>query len=158
MSDLPRSERAHRDAEGQARASVPEPSQGAVLRSGNEGERQLKSVIGDLWEHSETLVRQELLLVKAEYEARMMHAKDAVQRGAIALGLSHAAYLTTLATLVLLLAQWLEPWIASLIIAIGASAGAFVFSRLGKKALDEATRPLERQQNHPIAPRRRAHS
>jgi Flp pilus assembly protein TadB len=125
------------------------------LRS--DGERELKSVVADLWEHSETLVRQELALVKAEYEARLAHAKAALQHGVISLGLFHAAYLTTLATLVLLLAQWLPPWTASLIIAIGASAAAFVFTRLSKRALAEATQPLASQSDQQRA-RQHAHS
>lgn len=124
--------------------------------------RELQAVLADLWQHSETLVRQEVELLKAEYEARSTHAKAAVQRAAISLGLFHAAYLTTLATLVLLLAVWIEPWAASLIVAVGASAGAFVFALLGKRELRRTTEPMkmpERPQQHGHAlGRQRAHS
>jgi hypothetical protein len=111
-------------------------------------ERQLAAVVADLWEHSETLIRQELALVKAEYEARAIHAKAALQHSAISIGLFHAAYLTTLAMLLLLLAKWLDPSLAALILAIGASAGAFVFTRLGKQALNEAIKPSQQNPSH----------
>jgi hypothetical protein len=113
--------------------------------------RELQAVLADMWQHSETLMRQELELLKAEYEARAIHAKAAIQQGAISLGLVHAAYLTTLATLVLVLAQWIEPWAASLIVAIAAGAGAYVFSRFGKRELQLATAPSkspDRQRAH----------
>jgi hypothetical protein len=62
--------------------------------------------------------------------------------------------LTTLATLVLLLSEWVAPWIASLIIALLASAGAVVFTLLGRQALHEIKDPPE---TRPIL-RHRAHS
>jgi hypothetical protein len=117
-------------------ALVARVEQRAVVREPDiEHERELKSVIADLWQHSETLVHQELALAKAEFETHVARAKTAIVRGAISAGLYYAAYLTTLATLVLALAQWLPPWLASLIVASAASAGAFVFTRLGKESL-----------------------
>lgn len=126
--------------------------------------RELQALLADLWQHSETLVRQEVELLKAEYEARAIHAKSALQRGAISIGLLHAAYLTTLATLVLVLAQWIEPWLASLIVAIAASAGALAFAWLGRQELRQATERLERPKHPRIEEhgqalgRQRAHS
>jgi hypothetical protein len=111
-------------------------------------ERALQALLADLWQHSETLVRQELALAKAEYEVRVANAKVAVRRSAISLGLFHAAYLTTLATLALALAEWLAPWLASLIIAVGASGGALIFAWLGVRAAKVATSPPESQQSH----------
>ncbi len=147
--------------------SAVEPSAGersaAQLRSAQD-RRELQAVLADLWQHSETLVRQEVELLKAEYEARAVHAKAAVRHGAISLGLCHAAYLSTLATLVLVLALWVEPWAAALIVAVAASAGAFVFAQLGKRELQrttQRTRSPERQteQRHEhLLGRQRAHS
>lgn len=116
---------------------------GSELRPGAGAERELKAVLGDLFEHSETLVRQEIALGKAELDTRMEKAKTALMRGVISAGLYHAAYLTTLATLVLLLAQWVAPWAAALIIALAASAGAVVFTLLGRQALHEVKDPPE---------------
>ncbi|HEX6243112.1 MAG TPA: phage holin family protein [Polyangiales bacterium] len=110
-------------------------------------------MLADLFEHSETLVRQEVELGKAEIALRVEKAKAAALRGAISAGLYHAAYLTTLATVVLLLCEWVAPWLASLIVALVASAGAVVFTLLGRQALHEIkdppeTRPIMRQRAH----------
>lgn len=105
-------------------------------------QRELRAVLGDLFEHSETLVRQEVALGKAEITQRVDKAKVALRHGAISAGLFYAAYLTALATVVLLLAEWMAPWIASLVVAVAASAGAVVFTLLGKRALDEVKAPL----------------
>lgn len=131
---------------------------GAELGAGG-SERELKSVLASLVEHSETLVRQEIALGKAELDLRMQQAKQALVRGAICAGLFHAAYLTTLATLVLLFSEWVAPWVASLIIALVASAGAAVFTLLGKEALQRIKHPPERHpsETRPIL-QRRAHT
>jgi hypothetical protein len=135
--------------------------QGAPVtrRSSERDEPTLTAVIADLWEHSETLVRQELALVRAEYEARALHAKAAVQHGALSLGLFHAAYLCTLATLVLVLAQWLDPWLSASIIAVAAGLAAAVFALLGKRAFDQATEPFRHDPppHHPIRRARAIH-
>ena len=145
------------------RAVQPSAEEPSVAESrATQDRRELQAVLADLWQHSETLVRQEVELLKAEYEARATHAKAAVQRGAISLGLFHAAYLTTLATLVLVLAHWIEPWAASLIVAVAASAGAFVFAVLGKRELERTTErrklPERPQQHEHALGRQRAHS
>jgi Putative Actinobacterial Holin-X, holin superfamily III len=123
------------------------PSPAADASAPGEGERALQSLLADLWEHSETLIRQEIALAKAEYEVRVANAKVAVRRGVISFGLFHAAYLTTLATLVLALAEWLPPWLASLLIAIGAAAGASIFTWLGLRAAEAATAPPKQKQS-----------
>lgn len=140
-------------ADGAAEPPVPS---GAALRRA-EDERHLKTVVADLWLHSETLVRQELELLKTESEIRIGHAKAAVQRGAISLGLFHAAYLTSLSALVLVLAQWVAPWIAALLVAFGATTGALVFTHLSKRALAAAIETHEPQVHEHLG-RPQAHS
>lgn len=142
--------------------SLPHPSLGDEPAS-PATERELRAVLGDLFEHSETLVRQEVELGKAELHLRVDRAKVALRRGAISAGLYYAAYLTTLATLVLLLAEWMAPWIAALIVAVVAGAGAVVFTRLGKEALDDVKRPALPHTSQPhmsssSLTRQRAHS
>lgn len=107
----------------------------------HETERELRALLGDLFEHSEVLLRQEVELGKAELHLRVEKGKQALRRGAISAGLFYAAYLTTLTTLVLVLCQWMMPWLAALIVAVVASGGAVVFSLLGKQALDDAKHP-----------------
>lgn len=134
----------------------------AELAGRNHGERELKMVLADLVEHSQTLARQELALLKAEYEARLSSGKAALRDAAMSFGLFYAAYLTILATLVLLLAQWTPPWVASLIVAVAASGGAVLFTWLGKQAYDAATElpkhnPSQRLGQHSPHARRTEH-
>lgn len=118
------------------------PPLGAVPPSTPGSERELRALLADLYVHGETLVRQEVELGKAELTNRVDKAKVALRRGAISAGLYYAAYLTTLATIVLLLAEWMAPWIAALVVAVAAGAGAVVFTLLGKQALDDVKRPV----------------
>jgi hypothetical protein len=104
-------------------------------------------VLADLIEHSETLLRQEVELGKAELTHRVDRAKVALRHGAISAGLFYAAYLTTLATIVLLLAEWMAPWISALVVAVAATAGAGVFTFLGKQALDDVKSPAPSEDN-----------
>jgi hypothetical protein len=118
-------------------------------------DRELKALLADLVEHSETLVRQEVALGKAELNLRIDKAKVALLRAAVTVALYYAAYLTTLATLVLLLATWVAAWVAALIVALIASAGAVVFTLLSRQALEQVKHPHE----HPsFIPGRRAHT
>lgn len=133
--------------------ALPETDQGHEPAS----ERQMQALLADMWQHAQTLVRQEVALAKTELELRTNAAKAGIERAAIAGGLFHAAYLTSLATLVLVLAQWVAPWLAALIIAIAASAGAVVFALLGRQKLERAIeRPHARRISPPAA--HRAHS
>jgi len=120
---------------------LPETAPGLEQQS----ERQLKAVLADLFEHSETLVRQEVELGKAELNTRVEAGKAALIRGAIAGGLYLAAYHTALATVVLLLALWVTPWLAALIVCVLASSGAVLFTRLGQKALTQVRSPEQQR-------------
>ena len=106
-------------------------------------QRELKAVLADLVDHSETLVRQEIELGKAELNLRVEKAKVALLRGAISAALYYAAYLATLATLVLVLATWVAAWLAALIVALVAGAGAAVFTLLGWQAVKQVKHPHE---------------
>ncbi|HTU57648.1 MAG TPA: phage holin family protein [Polyangiales bacterium] len=111
-------------------------------------QRQLTGVVVDLWSHADALIRQELALVKAEYEARLQTAKAALLRGTIAAALFYAAYLTTLAGIVLVLAQWVPAWLAALVVGAIAAAGAVSYVHLTKRALDATTRPTLASRSH----------
>jgi hypothetical protein len=132
-----------------------DPAPGAPV-SGN-GEPELKAIVADLWQNSEHLVQQELELALSELDIRVDRAKVALRQAAIAGGLFHAAYLTTLATLVLLLSQAMTPWLAALLVAVVASAGAYAFSRRSKQTARHAARPPETHQPF-TSSRRTVHS
>jgi hypothetical protein len=104
-------------------------------------EPELKAIMTDLWENSERLVQQELQLALSELDVRVDRAKLALRHGAIAGGLFHAAYLTALATLVLLLSELVAPWLAALLVALLAGAGAYWFLQRSKQAAQQASRP-----------------
>ena len=104
-------------------------------------EPELKAIVSDLWHNSERLVQQELQLALSELNVGVDKAKVALRQAAIAGGLFHAAYLTTLATLVLLLSEVLAPWLAALLVALVASAGAYAFSRASKRSAQQVAHP-----------------
>ncbi len=103
----------------------------------------MTAIMADLWEHSEKLLQQEMQLALSELDVRLDKSKTVLRRAAISGGLMHAAYLSTLATLVLILSEFLRPWLAAFLVAAGASAAAYVFVQLGKKAADEAKQPSQ---------------
>jgi uncharacterized membrane protein YqjE len=116
-------------------------------------EPELKAIVADLWHNSERLVQQELQLAVVELEARVDKAKVALRQAAIAGGLFHAAYLTTLATLVLLLSEVVAPWLAALLVAVIASAAAYAFTRRSKHTAREAAQPPAAQEPFPSSGR-----
>jgi hypothetical protein len=122
-----------------------------------QSEPELKAIVADLWQNSERLVQQELQLALSELDIRVDRAKVALRQAAIAGGLFHAAYLTTLATLVLLLSQVIAPWLAALLVAVLASAGAYAFARRSKQTARDAAQPPETHQSF-TSSRRTVHS
>lgn len=119
-------------------------------------EPELKAIVTDLWQNSERLVQQELQLALSELDLRVQKGKVALRQGAIAGGLFHAAYLTALATLVLLLAKVLAPWLATLAVSLVAGAAAYAFSRRSKHTAQQAAHPPEAHELFPSS-RRTAH-
>ena len=119
---------------------------------------EFKAIVSDLWQNSERLVQQELQLALAELDVRVDRAKVTLRRGAIAGGLFHAAYLTTLATLVLLLAEVVAPWLAALLVAVPAAAGAYLFARGSQSAAQQTVEPTNRSTHSVIPPMRKESS
>lgn len=102
--------------------------------------RELKRVVGDLWGHTELLVRQEIALLRLTYEIRVKAGKALLLRGATAAVLFYAVFLTTLAALVLVLAQWVPAWISALAVGVVAGLGALASRHLAKRALKARSR------------------
>jgi hypothetical protein len=102
--------------------------------------------IGDLLKHlSEqmaTLVRQELELGKAEMQQKGKRAGVGI--GLIGGGgvLALAAVGALTATLILLLGEWMDAWIAALIVTVVYAAGAALLALRGKEKVSEATPPI----------------
>jgi hypothetical protein len=114
---------------------------------------EVKAIVADLWQNSERLVQQELQLALSELDVRVGDAKVALRQAAMAGGLMHAAYLSTLATLVLLLSQVLAPWLATLIVAALAGAGAYAFWQRSRRNAQRAADPPEMHDPFPSSSR-----
>ncbi len=102
--------------------------------------------IGELLKHlseqTATLVRQELDLAKAEMQQRGKRA--GLGLGLIGGGgvLALAAVGALTATLILVLAEWMDAWLAALIVTLVYAAGAAVLALQGKEKVGEATPPV----------------
>jgi putative superfamily III holin-X len=102
--------------------------------------------IGDLLKHlseqTATLVRQELELAKAEMQQKGKRAGVGI--GLIGGGgvLALAAVGALTATLILLLGEWIDAWIAALIVTVVYAAGAALLALRGKEKVSEASPPI----------------
>ena len=108
-------------------------------------DRPVGELVQQLSQHTATLVRQELQLAQLEM-------KEKGKRFGMAGGLFGGAGLVGayalgafIATLILLLATFLEPWIAALIVTVVLAAVAGVLGLTGKKQVDEAGPPKPEQ-------------
>jgi hypothetical protein len=108
-------------------------------------DRPIGDLLKQLSEQTSTLVRQELELAKAEFAQKGKQAgvgAGLLGAGGI-VGLLALGALT--ATLILLLATFLEPWIAALIVTVVYAAIAGVLALTGKGRVKEATPPMPEQ-------------
>ena len=107
----------------------------------NLNDRPVGELVQQLSQHTATLVRQELQLAQLEM-------KEKGKRFGVAGGLFGGAGVVAayavgafIAMLILLLATFLEPWIAALIVTLVLGAVAGVLALTGKKQVDEAGPP-----------------
>lgn len=110
------------------------------LRSHSIGE-----LLKQLSEQTATLVRQELDLAKAEMQQKAKRA--GVGLGMIGGGgvVALAAVGALTATLIMLLAEWMDGWIAGLIVTLVYAAVAAVLALQGKERVSEAGAPIPEQ-------------
>jgi len=131
-----------------------QPASGASERSGADGsERSIGTIVTDLWEKTEVLVRQEMRLGIAEAEEKVDALKIDLQGKveqlkieltAKAIGglVAFAGLLTIVAAIVLLLAMAMEPWLAALLVGVVFAVGGGLL--------------LKREMKLPAAPSRAA--
>src|SRR4029077_4069088 len=98
-----------------------------------------------LSEQTATLVRQELNLAKAEMQQK-------TERAGLGIGLSGGGGVLALAavgartaTLILLLAEWMDAWLAALIVTAVYAAGAALLTLQGREKVSEASPPVPEQ-------------
>jgi hypothetical protein len=108
-------------------------------------EQSIGELLKQLSEQTATLVRQELDLAKAEMQQKGKRAGVGI--GLIGGGgvLALAAVGALTATLILVLAEWMDAWVAALIVTVVYAAGAAVLALQGKEKVAEATPPVPEQ-------------
>jgi len=111
----------------------------------NLNDRPIGELVQQLSQQTATLVRQELQLAQLEM-------KEKGKRLGMAGGLFGGAGLVAayavgalIATLILVLATFLEPWVAALIVTVVLFAAAGVMGLVGKKQVDEGSPPKPEQ-------------
>jgi hypothetical protein len=103
------------------------------------------ALLKQLSEQTATLVRQELDLAKAEMQQKG-------KRAGVGLGLIGGGGLVALAavgaltaTLIMLLTEWMDGWVAGLIVTIVYAVLAALLGLQGKEKVSEATPPIPEQ-------------
>ncbi len=108
-------------------------------------ERPIGELFGQLSEQISTLVRQELELAKAEMRQKGKRAGVGV--GLISGGglLAMGAFGALTATLILVLATWVDAWLAGLIVTVVYGAGAAALAMKGKERVRAVGSPVPEQ-------------
>ena len=98
-------------------------------------DQSLKSLLAELVNNVSRLVRQELQLVQVETSEKTSQALEGVFVIIGGLLLAFAALLILLQAVVVGLANFVEPWLASLIVGIVVAVIAFVLIKYGQNSL-----------------------
>ena len=108
-------------------------------------EQSIGDLLKQLSEQTATLVRQELDLAKAEMQQKGKRAGVGI--GLIGVGgvVALAAVGALTATLILILAEWMDAWLAALIVTVVYAAGAALLALQGKEKVAEATPAVPEQ-------------
>ncbi|HEY6556164.1 MAG TPA: phage holin family protein [Polyangiaceae bacterium] len=101
-------------------------------------ERPVGEIVGELWESTEKLVRQELELALAEIDRKVDRIKTDVVMAAVGGSVMYAGVLSVVAAVVLLLSKAVDPWLAAMIVGVVVSGIGFALIQRGKKDLASA--------------------
>jgi uncharacterized membrane protein YqjE len=107
--------------------------------------QSIGDLLNQLSEQIATLVRQELYLARAEMEQKARRAGRGL--GLIGVGgvVALAAVGALAATLIMLLARWMDGWLAGLVVTIAFAVIAALLGIRGKETVSEATPPVPEQ-------------
>lgn len=98
-------------------------------------DQSAKSLLADLVNNMTKLIRQELQLVQVETSEKTSQALEGVFVIIGGLLLAFAALLILLQALVVGLSEFMEPWLASLIVGVAVAIIAFVLIKYGQNNL-----------------------
>jgi drug/metabolite transporter (DMT)-like permease len=98
-------------------------------------DQSVKSLLADLVNNMTKLIRQELQLVQVETSEKTSQALEGVFVIIGGLLLAFAALLILLQALVVGLSEFMEPWLASLIVGVAVAIIAFVLIKYGQNNL-----------------------
>lgn len=104
-------------------------------------ERPIRELFVELWEHTETLVRQELRLASTEMEAKVSEAKSDLTKAAVGGAVLYAGVLALLAFAILFLAKFVAPWVAALLVAVVAIGIGYALLQKGKEVTPSEMAP-----------------
>jgi len=81
-------------------------------------EKPVGEIVADLWDNTEKLVRQEMQLGLAEIDERVEHLKTELMIKAVGGAVLFGGLLAVVASMILLLAKAVDPWISALIVGV----------------------------------------
>jgi hypothetical protein len=110
-------------------------STGPVRAEVKSNDRPLTEIVGELWENTEKLVRQELELAMAELDRKVDRLKVDVSMAVVGGAVIYAGLLAIVAGVILLLSKAIDPWLAALIVGVVISGAGFMLLQRGKKDL-----------------------
>jgi hypothetical protein len=108
-------------------------------------EQPIGDLLRQLSQQTATLVRQELELARAEMQQKGRRAKPGLELLGAGGVLALAAVGAFTATLIMLLAEWMDGWLAGLIVTIVMAVAAALLAVQGKEKVAEATPPIPEQ-------------
>lgn len=112
------------------------------LQQGPSEDQSTAELVRALSEQSSRLARQEVELAKAELAAKGKKIGIGVGAFGAAGAVGFYALGALIATLILLLAEAVTPWLAALIVTVALAAVAGVLALTGKKSVEAGTPPL----------------
>jgi hypothetical protein len=115
-----------------ARGSAREQHADAAARAhpAAASERPARAILGDLWQHTETLVSQEFQLARGELQAELLRAKRDLVAATVSGVVAFAGALSVVAAAILWLARYVDSALSALIVgALLLGAGFFLYER-----------------------------
>jgi len=92
-------------------------STGSLQPVGDKNDRPIRELLVELWENTETLVRQEVKLASAELDEKVAKVKADVTKAAIGGAMMYVGVLALTAAVILFLGKFMALWVSALLVA-----------------------------------------